>query len=82
MRNNDLIITICLDEIIANSHALLLESTFKKNYQTDKVVVVNNAGFNQISITDPITNTTTLLNQMANKYEKNNTNNRTKHDSI
>ena len=62
MKNNDLVITVCLSHYINDEYTKEVHKTFSEKYQTNNIVVISAMGFNQIAITNPITNETTLLN--------------------
>jgi hypothetical protein len=62
MNNSDIIISVCLSDYESSETLSTIKQTFIEKYQTDNVVVIAGMGFNQIAITNPITNETTLLN--------------------
>jgi hypothetical protein len=62
MKNNDLVITVCLSLFEPDEVKGEFKKRFSETYQTDNVIVISGMGFNQIAITNPITNETTLLN--------------------
>jgi hypothetical protein len=63
-KDTNLIITMCIGADLTLDALTNLKAELKNTYQTDKVVIFTNAGFNQIAITNPINNETTLLNNL------------------
>lgn len=62
MKNNDLVITVCLSHYINDECTKTVHKNFSEKYQTNNILVISGMGFNQIAITNPITNETILLN--------------------
>jgi hypothetical protein len=62
MKNNHITITVCLSLFEPYEYINSIKKKLSEQYQTNNIAVISGLGFNQIAITNELTNETTLLN--------------------